>query len=296
LATVSYDLPLSPLMLEAVVGDDAIVYNASDVRLMLGAMYPRPGRIGLGDALWLYPRAAGANWSVDVQAGQAVIQGNASSYTPERYLVTLAERTNLSLAAFNTAPTVTRTHAVYVAVDNKETSGTTYGARLVVTEDTGAGAPVPTASWARQLGTVTIAPAQSNIADTHLSTFMLRASTGTFAFNVELPNVGIYAGFTGGSPYGSPDPRFSLTGNTVRMSGAVRRTSGNFAVGTTYTIGRMPVGYRPRHYRLGLATASGPNIARVTIGTDGDIAITPYGANLSGMEYVQFDSIAYEID
>lgn len=296
MATVEYTLPTQPLMLEAVVGDAAIIYNASDVRLMLGALYPRPGRIGIGDALWLYPRQAGANWSLDVQAGQAVIPATASAYAPERYLVTLPARTNLSLVGFNTAPPATRTHAVWLVVDDKSLSGIAYAARLVVTEDTGTGAPNPTASAYRQVGTVTIAPGQANITATHLGTIMIRASSATTEYAFPVFDTGIDGGYISGNSVGGQTLRYSLDGNTVRMQGSVQRATGSFAVGTAYTVGLMPVGYRPAYARLGVIASAAPNIARVLITTAGELQVIPYAANPSAMPYACFDGFSYEIN
>lgn len=291
MATVWYDLPTQPLMLQAVVGDDAINYNASDVRLMLGALYPRPGRIGLGDALFLYPRAAGANWSLDVQAGQAVIASNSNAYAPERYLVTLPARTNLSLIGFNTAPTVTRTHKVWIAVDDKSTSGTTYKGRIIVTEDTGAGAPDPVTSFFTQIGTVQFSPGQSNITAGNLDTIMLRASHATYEYEV----TDYHTGYVGGNGVGGQELRFSLDGNTVRLQGCVQRESGVMSVGTVYNVARMPIGYRPDVQRLGVAASHAPCIARVVINADGQIEVHPYAANVADMTYVSFDGVSYEL-
>lgn len=291
MATVWYDLPLQPMMLEAVVGDDAIVYNASDIRLMLGALYPRPGTIGLADALWLYPRAAGANWSIDVQAGQAVIAANTNAYAPERYLVTLAARTNLSLVGFDTAPTLTRTHKVWIAVDDKSTSGTTYKGRIIVTEDTGTGAPNPVTSFYTQIGTVTFAPGQSAITASNLNTIILRATHATYEYEV----LDYHTGYEGGNGVGGQELRLSLDGNTVRFQGCVKRESGHMDVGTVYTVAKVPIGYRPDVQRLGVAASHAPNIARVAINTDGDIEIHPYSANVTDMDYVSLDGVTYEI-
>lgn len=290
MATVTYSLPLTPMMLQAVVGDAAISYAGSDIRLLVGSIYTRSGRVGPGDSLMLYPRLAGADWSVDVQAGQAVIYAGPNLYAPERYLISLAARTNVPLTGFNFAPAATRTHAVYLVVDDKNISGTLYGARIIITEDTGSGAAAPSASYYSQLGTVTIAPAQSNIGSANIVNLLPRAARATPA---TAPSY--YSGFAAGGGTGQ-GLLYSLDGNTVKLQGCVVRSSGNFAAATVYTVANIPVGYRPAYQRYAMTGANlGPAMARVGVSTGGDITVTPYGANAADMTYVALDSFSYEI-
>lgn len=283
MATATLALPINPLPLQ----DASVSYGGYDLRLLLGAMYNRPGRLGLGDGLTLLPRLAGANWSVDVQAGQAVVSGTANTYAPERYLVSLAARTNISLAAFNTAPAATRTHGVYLVVDDANYTGATFAGRIVVVEDTtGSGTTAPAGSFVLQLGTVTIGTGQANIAAANLATTMPRAGRNTPS---AAPSY--YTGFgTGAQVCG-----YSLDGNTVRLQGTVQRTSGNFASATSYTVANLPVGYRPTATRIGLGTSgAAANLVRILITTGGDIQITPFTAG-GDAAYVALDGFSFEI-
>lgn len=293
MATVTSALG-SPLALEAVGGDTPIQYHAADLRQLIGATFPRYGRLGLGDALWLYPRAAGANWSVDVQAGWFICAPPTNpDYAAERYLITVPTRTNLSLATFNLSPAATRTHGVWLVLNDKAVSGTTYGSSLVVTEDTGSGAPNPTGAtnYAR-IGNVTIAPAQSNIGSANLTTTLARASSASFTTAVTYLN-GMVAGDGNG---GSPGVTYSVDGNTVRFQGNLKPAgAGAYAAGGVYTVASVAVGYRPAYNRVLLAGSSGPTIARVIVASTGDITVTPYAANAANMSYVCFDGLSYEI-
>lgn len=290
MATVSYQLPITPYALQAVVGDTAINYNATDQRLWQGASFPRIGRLGLGDSFMVYPNQAGANWSIDVQAGE-FIAGSATSnaYAPERYLVTLAARTNVPLTGFNTAPVATRTHNVYLTMDDKNVSGTVYGARIVITEDIGSGAPAPDATMYATLASFTIASGQSNIATANITNFTARTSRAINRIALTYAS-----GFS--VPSGAQGMTYSLDGNTVRMQGAVQRTSTTMVAGSTYTIGTLPIGYRPSVIRGAIAIGDGPGFARVLIDVTGTVTLTPYGANPTAMSIAYLDAVTFELN
>lgn len=289
MATVTYQLPIGPLPMSAVIGDTAISYSAADFRYVIGAMYARTGRVGPNDALWLYTRAAGADWSVDVNFGQIVLGGN-SYYFPERYLATLATRVNIPLTGFNTAPVATRTHGVWLGVDDKNTSGALYGARIHITEDVGAGAPLPSATTYLQLGTLTIAPAQSNIGAANIVNNLRRASNGTAPALLSY-----YSGFTTSS---TATAYWSISDNTVRLQGAINKTTGTWAAGTVYTPVNLPSGARPAEPRAFLCTSlTGPQAARVVIAVAGDITVTPLGSNTADITGgVSLDGCCFEVN
>lgn len=292
MATTTVALP-EPLALEAVGGDTPRQYHAADLRQFIGASFPRYGRLGPGDAFWLYPRQAGANWSLDVQAGWALIAPPTNpAYAAERYLVTLPTRTNLSLAAFNLAPTVTRTHAVWIVLKDKGVSGTAYGADLVVTEDVGAGAPTPTGTNAAKIGTVTISPSQANISTTHLAMTLGRSGGGQFPVVATLLN-----GMLGGDGNaGSTALQYSVDGNSVRFTGSVKTVNPyTMTAGNSYIVANVGVGYRPAYARGGMIVGSNATLARVIVGTDGDVTLTPYAGNATAMTSATFDGFGYEI-
>jgi len=295
-ATVTSNLTTTPLALEAVTPDTPIQYHATDLRQLIGAVFPRYGRLGPGDALMLYPNQAGANWSVDVQAGWAIFATPSNpTYAAERYLITVPTRTNLSLTTFNLNPAATRTHKVYLVLYDKAIAGSGYSAALMVTEDTGSGAPAPTAgTYANyaQLGTVTITTGQSNIGSTNVATTLGRAAMANGPFTVTYLN-----SMVGGDGAGGPGLQYSLIGNTVRFQGNVKpAASGAYAAGGVYVVANVPVGYRPTATRVMLGASSGPTLARILVGTTGDISVTPFASNASNMSYVSFDGVSYEIN
>lgn len=286
MATVTLDLPIDPLPLQ----DASVIYGGYDLRLVLGAMYNRTGRIGLGDSLTLLPRLAGANWSVDVQAGQAIIAGNTGSgtYAPERYLVTLAARTNIALTGFNLAPAGTRNHGVYIVVDDANYSGAVFGGRIIVVEDTTGSGPTAPTGFQFKIGTVTIAPAQSNISAANLATTMARASRATPI--TALTYATGYATYVSGTI--GQAVSYSVDGNTVRLQGTAYRTAGDMAAGITYTVGTLPTGYRPAYSRITAGVTIGPVAFRCVITTSGDIQVTPIGTAIA---YAAFDGITFEL-
>lgn len=289
MATATLTLPINPMPLQ----DASVSYGGYDLRLMLGAMYNRSGRIGWGDSLYLLPRAAGANWSIDVQAGQAIITGATAGtnlYTPEKYLFSLAARTNISLAAFNTAPAATRTHGVYLIVDDANYSGAAFTGRIVVVEDTtGSGTTAPAGSFAVQLGTVTIGTGQANIAAVNLATLLVRGSRATPITAVTYASG--YATYSSGTPFGQP-LSYSLDGNTMRLQGTAYRIAGDMAAGTVYTMATLPVGYRPAWARQVAGVTVGPHLLRCTIQTSGDIQVTPVADSFA---YACFDGVSFEL-
>lgn len=290
MATATLALP-NPLPIQALGGDTPISYGGQDLRWLIGAMYHRTGRIGFADTMWLYPRLAGADWSVDVNAGMCIVGVNAAtSYAPERYLVTLAARTNIPLTGFVTAPAATRSHGVWVVVkDASQTgAGAGYGASIVVTEDTGAGAPNPTGSFFLRLGTVTIAPAQSNIGTANLSVSLQRGARGTPV--TALNYASGFATFVSGTI--GQAVSYSVDGNTVRLQGTVYRTAGNLIAGTIYTVGTLPSSAAPKYARQAIILGGGPWPLRCLAATSGDIQIT---AITNDATYASLDNFSFEI-
>lgn len=64
----------TPLVLQALTGDAAIPYTAQQIRGLIQAVVPLQGVTSANDLL-VSQRAAGANMSVDIAAGQAAIRG-----------------------------------------------------------------------------------------------------------------------------------------------------------------------------------------------------------------------------
>lgn len=293
MAVVTSTLPYKPLYLQAVGGDTAISYGAYDFRVALGAIWPRTGALGAG--MRVLPRSLGANWSIDVDQGYAVLGNTSSGY--DRYLVWLEARTNLNLnGVFVTAPAATRTHRVFVAVYNKAVIGTEYAAKLVVTEDTGSGAPVPAdnPAYYMELGTFVIAPSQVSVGSANISNTIRRADQASAAFDLPLAaNILSGATATNGGP-----PRYQLGGNRLRFNGTVVRTSGADFLGppNVYTLGTLPEGYRPKYERYCTGVGHNGNTWRLTVRTSGicDATLPPYfGTNIS---WLSLDGCSIEID
>lgn len=302
MATVTSALP-TPLAIQVLSGDTPVSYGGQDLRFLIGAMYNRTGRIGLPDSLTLIPNPAGANWSVSVMPGQAVIAGTFGNgtYTPERYLVSVPYSSgttpiNLPLTGFNTAPVATRTHAVYVVVNDASQTGVGvgYGANLVVSEDVGAGAPVPAGSFTHRVGTITIAPAQSNIAATHLATTMQRGARATpiTAVTYATGFITTTTSVAGAAGMGQA-LSYSLDGNTVRLQGAVSRSSGAvFSPGTDYTVTTLPAAVRPKFTRFMAGATAGPDGFRVKVYTTGELEISPMDTDFL---FAPLDGVTFEI-
>ncbi len=112
---------LPPLFLQAVTGDPAISYTAQDMRLMLSALAPHPGTVLVGD-LQVAQRAAGANMSVDVAAGRAVVAGT-SIADQGSYIVRSTATENRTIATAD--PTNPRIDLVVAQVFDKQADGGT---------------------------------------------------------------------------------------------------------------------------------------------------------------------------
>lgn len=302
MATTPFALP-TPLAIQVLSGDTPVAYGGQDLRRLLGAMYNRTGRTGLSDSLWLLPNPAGANWSVSITPGQALIAGTFGNgtYTPERYLVTVPYASgttpiNIPLTGFNPAPLTTVTHNVYIVVNDASQTGVGagYGASIVVTEDIGSGAPIPAGSFNHRIGTVTIAPGQSIITAAHLATTMQRASRATPITAVTylsgfITTASSVAGATGMGQALS----YSVDGNTVRFQGSVSRTAGAaFTPGTDYNVATLPVDVRPKFTRFMSNATAGPDSFRVKVFTTGEVEISPMDTDFL---FAPLDGVTFEI-
>lgn len=290
MATVVSTLPITPLALQAVVGDTAVQYNAVDLRYLIGSLYPRSGRVGDYLSMWVFPNQAGANWSVDVNAGMAVVAG-ASTGVPEKYLATLGTRTNVPLTGFNTSPSATRTHAAWIVIDDKNTSpGAGYAARIVLTEDTGSGAPNPNYPFYFKLATFTIAPAQSNVNTANITNVAPRGDRKATVYPLTLDS-----GFTTLS--GGQAPSFSVVGNTVTLQGHVSITSPLApSAGVITFITQFASGIRPAYNRyFTVVVTNGANFGRLVVNAAGSMTITPAPFNTANMSSFSLDGISYEL-
>lgn len=295
MATVTSNLTNKPLFLQALGGDTAISYTAAEVRHLLGAVFPRTGVIG-ASGFRITQRGAGANWSIDVAPGN-FIHGSSGIETG-RYLLHSDSTVNISVATFNTAPAGTRTHRVWINVYDKVVIGTEYIAKLMVTEDTGSGAPAPADSPAFQyeLGQFTISPSQTSVQTAHITNAMRKAGFGTFQYDLPLATNFI----SGAASSNGGPPKYSLNGSIVHLSGTVARTSPTvFAPGTVYTIGTLPIGFRPKYIRYMAGIGYTGYHYRCGVYDDGTLQISVpdiAGATVPNLTWISLDGCSFEID
>ncbi|GAC1610349.1 MAG: hypothetical protein NVS3B26_16630 [Mycobacteriales bacterium] len=130
---------LVPLFLQANTGDPTISYAASDFRQLISALAPLAGTILVGD-LQVAPRGAGANMSVDVASGRAVIPGTLVAGQGS-YIVNNTSTYNVAIAAAD--PTNPRIDLIVAQVNDKQAdAGTAYNFTLVAVTGTAAASPV----------------------------------------------------------------------------------------------------------------------------------------------------------
>lgn len=159
-------MTLKVLAMQAGGGDSAIPYSALDVRALFDALVPTEGVIG-ATSLKVSQRAAGADFSVDVAAGFAMILGDDVALQG-KYLCLNTAVVNLAIPT----PPVSgsRIHRVIARVKDKLHNGSwsTYEWTLEVLPDVGSGTPALPDS-AITLALVTVAVAQANVSDANIN-------------------------------------------------------------------------------------------------------------------------------
>lgn len=163
----------TPLLMQAAGGDTEVEYSALDVRALLRGVYRSEGVVINGtagsDSLKVSQRAAGANFTVDVAAGHAVIDGDdVSNQGP--YLV---ESTAVENVVVPSPPGAgTRTHRVVARLKDHLHDGTwpanTYTWTPEVLEDTGSGTPAVPNS-AIPLARVAVSAGQASVQNAHIT-------------------------------------------------------------------------------------------------------------------------------
>jgi hypothetical protein len=295
MAVVTSTLAQKPLFLEALSDDPEIQYTAAELRLLTGAIWSRSG-IVTNTAMRVSQRAAGPAWAVAIGAGFVVLDGAGV----DRYLLYQGSGLEIPLTGFDTTPAATRTHKVFVVVYDKLVQGAGYEAKVIITEDTGSGAPTPALNSpvsVLQLATITVSPGQGSIQDGHIHNTVRHAGFGgshtiiALSDNIADASVTMELG----------QPRVIRSGTTAKLQGGVRRTSGNdFDAGATYILGRLDDAYRPNSTRYVIGTAGADLPAakaytyRLTIRTNGNLeADIPDGYTPN---WLGLDGITYELD
>lgn len=163
----------SPLWMQKTGADPDITYAAVEDRLFITSLWDTEGVIAGG--LKVSQRAAGANFSVDVAAGQAIITGDDVAFQGT-YMVFSDAVANLSIPS--PPGSGTRIHRVVAQIKDKLHNGSysTYEWVLSVLQDTGSGTPAVPGS-AYSLATVSVTAGQAsvldaNIADTRFNALM----------------------------------------------------------------------------------------------------------------------------
>ena len=190
---------LKPAWMQANTGDTAIEYTAQDDRRLLRAIFSREGvRDKLGGDLKVSQRGAGANFSVDVAAGECAIYGDDVSDQGAYQCASTAieNRAVFSDGAAITAPaTGSRVHRVVARIKDKKHNGlwTVYDWAIEILQDTGTGTPaIPNSAIG--LGRITIAAGQASITNANITDDRGPSSVGTPAIQ---GNFGaLYAGFS----------------------------------------------------------------------------------------------------
>lgn len=259
-------LPGNPLYQQAVGGDPAIGYTASQFRQLIGAVFPRPGRGPHGDSFTVQQAASGGpNKSVDIWPGFVVL-GETTAY--ERWLLHLPARLNIPISGFTWPVPSTRTHRVYVVLEDKSLSGVSadtahpYCGKVVITEDTGGtdhlvppGSPEPR-HWIL-LATITVVPGQASISNTSITMASSRSHYGSAQYPLTLSG-----GIVEGASSTASQPRYSVSGNILTLMGQLARADGTAIMPGT-SLGVLPFGYVPRVHRYGVGGGEmGPGTTR----------------------------------
>ncbi|GAA4098753.1 hypothetical protein [Actinomadura miaoliensis] len=154
----------TPLWMQVASGDTPVQYSAQDDRLLLTSLWQTEGVTAGG--LQVSQRAAGANFSVDIAPGQAVITGDDMAGQGS-YLVRSDAVENLPIPA--PPASGSRTHRVVAQVRDKLYNGTWtgYDWALMVLEDTGSGTP-PVPGSAYSLATVTVTAGDASVTNANI--------------------------------------------------------------------------------------------------------------------------------
>lgn len=297
---------LRPLYMQPASGDAAITYSAQEDRsALLAALFSREGVLDtLAGQLRVQQRGAGANYSVDITAGRAAIQGDDSS-DQGTYMVTATTTENVAVfsngAAITKPGSGTRRHRVIARVRDKLHNGaaTTYDWVLEILQDTGSGAPAQPGS-AITLGFVNMNAAMTSIATANIEDARPRASVGS----IDLAGTfDLHAALGGVDPTRptrwqvNADGRVVLSGWRLRPSASGTVT---YVGNTQYEItdvanGKvLPAEVRPTGIRDCLvATSAGA--AHCAIQTDGRILLRYQGDTLipAGAWWISFDGATY---
>ncbi len=268
-----------PLVMQAVTGDPAIPFTAQQQRGVHDALAPQSGIVRKNDLL-VGPRAAGANFTVDVAAGQCAIKGT-SVAEQGTYLCRSTAVENVAIAA---APASgSRTDLLVARVlDRQVDGGTEYAWRpAAVTGTVGGGLPAlpPSSIVLAEIAvtSTTTAIAAGNITDRRelsgLGDIPLWDYSGTQATPQSIPS--------GTETTYLPEVFFERVGvgtTTVAPADVVCRTPGRYAVSFSCRIA-AGTGSGQRSFSILLTQADGTPLRRMTQRSDftTEVALTVAG-------------------
>lgn len=212
----------APLFLQAVGGDAAISFSAQDFRTLLDGLVVTPG-VAFTTDLQAVQRGAGANFSVDVNAGHGVILGT-SVADQGKYLVQNTSTFNLTITG---APASSNRHdLVYAQVRDKQADGGSSYDFVIdkVTGTLGAGLPALPANSIPLADIGPIVPATASITTSLITS--LRTYIGTAgSMQTVLGRAG----------------RTIVTGSVSSLSWTSGVASGSVTYGTGITFANTPV-------------------------------------------------------
>lgn len=292
MATVTAKLPVLPFFLQASDEDPDLFYTAADFRLHNQALLPRSG--ALTATSFVVRESSPIGWEIVVNGG---------SYNLNGYLIRMTDDMPVSLLSFNTNPSAQRTHKVWLAVydslvteaDIDNDAASDYTARIVVTEDTGSGAPVPAgATEYGAIADVVITTGQSFVRQANLTDARTHASPGSPPLSIALaPGITDASGALFTHPV-----RARYMNGQVTLAGTLSRTGG-FSVGDVHSLGTLNRNLWPSRKKFLLGAAGSQTTAtaawRLTISTVGTMfAHLPAGGTSPGWLFL--DGITYDLD
>lgn len=275
-------MPGTPLFMQAAAGDTPPSFSAMDYRRLIQAVSPTE-RLVTPASFRVHQRAAGANFQVEVDPGQAVVTGDDVA-NQGNYLCTSTAVDTITIPA---APaTGTRTHRIVLQVrDRLHGAYPDYAWESVLIADTGAGVPAVPAS-AMPLARVAVAAGQGTVADANITDD--RVSPGVLLVT-DPAQVTAGAGWTvtafrGSRVFLGPGvgaAQVTVQASFTRATGAATLTgdaTGNLSPDTD--LGTVPVPFRPTVELSGLVlqnVTGGPATGRLNL--DGVVTIQELSAS-----------------
>jgi hypothetical protein len=164
-STANANMDDAPLWLQKTGADADITYTATLDRTLFDGTYTSEGVQGTTSFI-VTQRGAGANFSVDVSAGFAVVTGD-SVANQGKYMIRSIGVVNVAYAG-GAPGSGTRVHRIIARIRDKVAAGSNYDWTLEWLEDTGTGTPAEPAS-AITLATVSITVAQASVTNANIT-------------------------------------------------------------------------------------------------------------------------------